>query len=49
LTADTRTGSQTALAAVSKACRRVAVTSQGQSVAMYDCLGKASAILAAGS
>ncbi len=40
---DTRTGSQSAFSAVSKACRRVTLAS----ATMYDCQGRASAIMAA--
>lgn len=48
LPGDTRTGSQTALAAVQKACPAVTVTtSSGTSVTMYDCQGHAAAILQA--
>jgi 4-amino-4-deoxy-L-arabinose transferase-like glycosyltransferase len=47
LPGDTRTGSQSALSVVEKTCRRVTFTSSGTSVTMYDCLGKASAIMAA--
>jgi hypothetical protein len=56
---DTRTGSQTALDAVAKACRKVTVTTGSTgtgtvsstgtgTVTMYDCLGRPAAILAAG-
>ncbi|HEY5188932.1 MAG TPA: glycosyltransferase family 39 protein [Solirubrobacteraceae bacterium] len=41
---DTRTGSQTAMAVVTKVCPAVTVSS---SVKMYDCRGRAAAILAA--
>jgi 4-amino-4-deoxy-L-arabinose transferase-like glycosyltransferase len=44
LPGDTRTGSETAFAAAAKACRRVTVNS---TTTMYDCQGRASAILAA--
>jgi hypothetical protein len=44
LPADTRTGSQTAITIAEKACR--AVTVQGTSTKMYDCQGRAAAILA---
>ena len=47
--ADTRTGSQTALDVVAKTCPAVTVrTSSGTKVTMYDCRGRAPAILAAG-
>jgi len=46
LPGDTRTGSQTAMSAVEKACTAVKVsTSSGTSATLYDCLGKAAAIL----
>ncbi len=49
LPGDTRTGSQTAIAAVEKACPAVTVTtSSGTSVTMYDCQGHAAAILQGG-
>ena len=48
LPGDTRTGSQSALAAVEKACPAVTVTtSSGTSVTMYDCQRHAAAILQA--
>jgi 4-amino-4-deoxy-L-arabinose transferase-like glycosyltransferase len=48
LPGDTRTGSETAMGAVTKACRKVTVTtSTGSTFTMYDCLGRASAIRAA--
>jgi 4-amino-4-deoxy-L-arabinose transferase-like glycosyltransferase len=48
LPGDTRTGSQDAFSIVAKACKAVTVkSSSGSSVTMYDCLGRASAILAA--
>jgi hypothetical protein len=50
LPGDTRTGSQTALNAVAKACRAVTVaTGSGSSLTMYDCLGRSAAILQAGA
>jgi 4-amino-4-deoxy-L-arabinose transferase-like glycosyltransferase len=45
LPGDTRTGSQAAMSGVAKTCRRVTFTSGGTSVSMYDCLGRAAAIL----
>jgi 4-amino-4-deoxy-L-arabinose transferase-like glycosyltransferase len=46
LPGDTRTGSQAAINAVEKACRSVTVrTSGGTSFTMYDCQGRAAAIL----
>jgi 4-amino-4-deoxy-L-arabinose transferase-like glycosyltransferase len=45
---DTRTGSQSAMNVVGKACRAVTLrTSTGTRSTMYDCRGRASAILAA--
>jgi hypothetical protein len=44
---DTRTGSQAALSIVATACKRVTLASGTGSVTMYDCLGRAPAILAA--
>jgi hypothetical protein len=48
LPGDTRTGSQSAIEAVEKACRSVTVTTGGTSFTMYDCQGRAAAILGAG-
>jgi 4-amino-4-deoxy-L-arabinose transferase-like glycosyltransferase len=46
LPGDTRTGSQSALTAVEKACPSVTITtSGGGSIKMYDCQGRAAAIL----
>jgi 4-amino-4-deoxy-L-arabinose transferase-like glycosyltransferase len=46
LPGDTRTGSQSAIDAVEKACRSVTVTTTGAtSFTMYDCQGRADAIL----
>jgi hypothetical protein len=47
LPGDTRTGSETAMNVVAKTCRRVTLTSNGTTVTMYDCLGRAAAILQA--
>jgi hypothetical protein len=48
LPGDTRTGSRDAISTVEKACKAVTVqTTSGESVTMYDCQGRASAILAA--
>jgi hypothetical protein len=48
LQGDTRTGSQATMSIVAKTCRAVTFkTSSGTSVTMYDCLGRASAILQA--
>jgi 4-amino-4-deoxy-L-arabinose transferase-like glycosyltransferase len=50
LPGDTRTGSTTAMDAVAASCKKVTITTTGGGTAtMYDCLGRASAILAAGS
>jgi hypothetical protein len=49
LPGDSRQGSQVALSAVAKACRRVTLSgSSSDNSTMYDCQGRASAILAAG-
>jgi hypothetical protein len=49
LPGDTRQGSQKALAAVAKACRAVTLSgSTSNNSTMYDCQGRAAAILAAG-
>jgi hypothetical protein len=47
LPGDTRTGSEAAISAVEKACRAVTVTSGSTSFKMYDCQGRADAILMA--
>ena len=47
LPGDTRTGSESAMNVVAKTCRRVTLTSNGTTVTMYDCLGRAAAILQA--
>ena len=48
LPGDTRAGSQDAMSVVEKTCKAVTVqSSTGSGVTMYDCLGRASAILAA--
>ncbi|HEY1516065.1 MAG TPA: glycosyltransferase family 39 protein [Solirubrobacteraceae bacterium] len=47
LPGDTRTGSESAINVVAKTCRRVTLTSNGTTVTMYDCLGRAAAILQA--
>ncbi len=47
LPGDTRIGSRAAMSDVTKACRRVSITSvSGTSTTMYDCLGRAPAMLA---
>jgi 4-amino-4-deoxy-L-arabinose transferase-like glycosyltransferase len=47
LAGDARTGSQAALQAVQKACRAVSLKTSGGTATMYDCSGRASAILQA--
>jgi len=48
LPGDTRTGSQAAMSIVAKTCRAVTITTSSQTkVTMYDCQGRAAAILAA--
>ncbi len=47
LPGDTRTGSETAMDVVAKTCRAVTLSSSGENGQMYDCLGRASAILKA--
>jgi 4-amino-4-deoxy-L-arabinose transferase-like glycosyltransferase len=47
LPGDTRSGSQAALAAVQKACRAVNLKTGSSTATMYDCSGRASAILQA--
>jgi len=47
LPGDTRTGSQAAINVVAKTCRAVTLSSSGGNGQMYDCLGRASAILQA--
>jgi 4-amino-4-deoxy-L-arabinose transferase-like glycosyltransferase len=47
LPGDTRTGSQSAMNIVASTCRRVTLSTSGSSVTMYDCQGRATAILAA--
>ncbi len=51
LPGDTRTGSTTALAAVSKACTRITLSgsTSGSAQALYDCQGRAAALTAAGA
>jgi 4-amino-4-deoxy-L-arabinose transferase-like glycosyltransferase len=44
---DPRTGSQTAMNAVASTCRKVALSTSGSTVTMYDCQGRAAAILGA--
>ncbi|MBV9423221.1 MAG: hypothetical protein JOZ98_09935, partial [Solirubrobacterales bacterium] len=49
LPGDTRTGSEAALSAVERACPAVTIsTGSGTQVTMYDCSGRAAAILKAG-
>ncbi len=47
LPGDTRTGSQSAMNIVASTCRRVTLTTSGSTVTMYDCQGRAAAILQA--
>jgi hypothetical protein len=44
LPGDTRRGSESAFAAVRRACRAVSISSGGARVTMYDCLGRAGVI-----
>ena len=47
LPGDTRTGSQTAMDVVAKTCRKVTLSSSGSTITLYDCQGRAAAILQA--
>jgi 4-amino-4-deoxy-L-arabinose transferase-like glycosyltransferase len=47
LPGDTRTGSQTAMDAVAKSCKAVTLKTTNGTATMYDCSGRAAAILAA--
>jgi 4-amino-4-deoxy-L-arabinose transferase-like glycosyltransferase len=47
LPGDTRTGSQTAMNVVASTCRKVTLSTGGSTVTMYDCQGRAAAILEA--
>jgi 4-amino-4-deoxy-L-arabinose transferase-like glycosyltransferase len=47
LPGDTRTGSQTAMDVVASTCRKVTLSTSGSTVTMYDCQGRAAAILEA--
>jgi hypothetical protein len=47
LPGDTRTGSQTAMDAVAKRCKAVTLKTSDGTATMYDCSGRAAAILAA--
>jgi 4-amino-4-deoxy-L-arabinose transferase-like glycosyltransferase len=47
LPGDTRTGSQAAMDVIAKTCRKVTLTTSGNTVTMYDCQGRAAAILQA--
>jgi 4-amino-4-deoxy-L-arabinose transferase-like glycosyltransferase len=47
LPGDTRTGSQTAMDAVAKSCKAVTLKTANGTATMYDCSGRAAAILAA--
>jgi 4-amino-4-deoxy-L-arabinose transferase-like glycosyltransferase len=47
LPGDTRTGSQSAMDVVAKTCHAVTLSTSGTTTTMYDCLGRAAAILQA--
>jgi 4-amino-4-deoxy-L-arabinose transferase-like glycosyltransferase len=47
LPGDTRTGSQTATNVVASTCRKITLSTSGSTVTMYDCQGRAAAILGA--
>jgi hypothetical protein len=47
LPGDTRTGSQAAMNVVAKTCRAVTLSTGGTTVRLYDCQGRAAAILQA--
>ena len=47
LPGDTRTGSQAAMDVIAKTCRRVTLSTSGNTVTLYDCQGRAAAILQA--
>jgi 4-amino-4-deoxy-L-arabinose transferase-like glycosyltransferase len=47
LPGDTRTGSQAAMGVIAKTCRSVTLNASGNTVTMYDCQGRAAAILQA--
>jgi hypothetical protein len=47
LPGDSRTGSQSALQVVARTCRAVTLSTSGTTVTMYDCQGRAAAILRA--
>jgi hypothetical protein len=47
LPGDTRTGSHAAMTVIANTCRRVTLTTGGTTVTMYDCQGRAAAILQA--
>jgi Dolichyl-phosphate-mannose-protein mannosyltransferase len=47
LPGDTRTGSQSAMSVVASTCRKVTLSTSGSTVTMYDCQGRAAAILEA--
>jgi hypothetical protein len=47
LPGDTRTGSQAAMDVIAKTCKKISLTSSGSTVTMYDCQGRAAAILQA--
>jgi hypothetical protein len=47
LPGDTRTGSQAAMDVVAKTCRKVTLSTSGTTLTLYDCQGRAAAILQA--
>ena len=47
LPGDTRMGSQAAMSIVASTCRKVTLSTSGSTTTMYDCQGRAAAILAA--
>ncbi|HET6868646.1 MAG TPA: glycosyltransferase family 39 protein [Solirubrobacteraceae bacterium] len=47
LPGDTRTGSQAAMNIVASTCRKITLSTSGSTMTMYDCQGRAAAILAA--
>jgi hypothetical protein len=47
LPGDTRTGSESAMNVVASTCRRVTLSTSGSTTTMYDCRGRAAAILQA--
>jgi hypothetical protein len=47
LPGDTRTGSEAAMNVIASTCRRVTLSTSGTTLTMYDCQGRAAAILQA--